>query len=661
MQAGLRKHISMRILAVCLGIGICAAGICAGQAPVFTSPTTYISNGASITGPSTYWSGAADFNRDGRLDFVAADNRVADNINGFVAVISSAGAYSAPISHPVGFYVSNLRPADFNNDGKADLLLCGTNNAIVLGNGDGTFSTPSYVPMPVGTVAGVNCTTADLDNDGNQDILTPGAGGLAVARGNGDGTFRPAVRYSTTFDLVYVVTGDFNNDGLVDALGAVNSVSAAIVFPGNGDGTFGSPIQTMPIPFGAQAGDFNSDGKLDLVYMTSSARQEGSNFAITIALGTGDGGFIGYSSYVVQQAFRGLAVRDFNGDGKLDVATYMSGNSTLTVFTGQGNGTLGPVMYQYPLPASSYTLLGADIDRNGSDDLVVSSYSQYTVFRNGRGNPPLLTQLSLNPGSVVGGANSTATVTLGGPAPAGGTTVAIATSDVNTVVLSPTVKIAEGATTGSFTITTRTVAAPSASTISVSSGDVTLTAKLDIVQPFRLTGLTISPATQYSNLTSTGTIILSGPAASSTTVSLTSSNPAAVVPAAVTIPAGSATGQFSVTLRQVAVNTSVTIGAAFDGVSQTAAMTVTPAGDTLRISRAEYAAKNRRLKIDATSTSANAEIAVYDAASGVQLGFLLNEGKGNYSATIAATLGANPSITLRSSLGGVVTGRVDAK
>jgi VCBS repeat protein len=191
--------------------------------------------------------------------------------------------------------VSNLHVADFNNNGRPDLLLTGTGTAIVFGNGDGTFSAPRHVPIPVGSVAGANCTSADLNKDGNQDVLVPGAGGLGVALGNGDGTFQPGILYHMNFDSPYVITGDFNNDGKLDAIASVNSSTSANVFLGNGDGTFQLPLSTIPIPFGAQIGDFNNDGNLDLVMQTAQQRRDGSNFAIAIALGSGNGQFSPYS------------------------------------------------------------------------------------------------------------------------------------------------------------------------------------------------------------------------------------------------------------------------------------------------------------------------------------------------------------------------------
>lgn len=638
-----------------------AAISAAAQAPLFVPPATYLSNGSSVTGPSTYWSAAADFNGDGRLDLAAPDNRVADNIFGFSVVLSTpAGGFSAPIAIPVGFYVNNVSVADFNKDGRMDLLLSGGSaTAVVFGNGDGSFSTPRYVPVPVGPLAGGNCASADVNNDGNADILVPGSGGLAVALGNGDGTFRPAALFRTTFDSPYVVTGDFNNDGKLDAIVTVNSITPANVFLGNGDGTFQAPLSTLPIPFGAQTGDFNNDGNLDLVMSTAQQRQDGSNFAISIVLGLGNGQFIGFSNYVFQQRFSGLVVSDFDNDGKLDIASYMTGNGSVQILGGLGDGSMGRVIFQSPIPNGPFVLLGADMDKNGSTDLVVSSYSQYTVFRSTRGNPPLLAQLALNPPSVVGGAaNSTGTVTLGSPAPVGGIQVALASTDPSASFPGgPTVNIPAGAVSANFTIATRAVASATGIDITASAAGITQTARLDLVAAFTLTAFSIDPASQFGNFTSNGVLTLSGPSASATVVSLVSANPAlASVPPTVTVPAGSATVTFPIALSAVATNTPVVVSAALDGITKTATVTVLKPLDTLAITKSLYTAKSIQLNVEATSTSASTTINVYNTANGALIGALSNSGGGKYKGTFNVNLfGAAPSITLKSALGGTIT------
>jgi hypothetical protein len=632
--------------------------------PVFVPPATYVTNGSSVTGPSPYFSVAADFNGDGKPDLAAPDNRIADNIFGFSLVLSTpGGGFSSLLSRPVGFYVSGMRAADFNNDGRMDLLLSGgTATAIVFGNGDGTFSAPARIAMPITAGAGANCTSADLNNDGNQDILIPGDAGFAVALGNGNGTFRPASLYTTSLPSVYIIAGDFNNDGKVDALVNVNSVSSANMFLGNGDGTFQPSFPILAVPFGALTADFNNDGKLDLVYQTAQPRQDGSNFAITIALGQGTGSFLEYSRYVFPQPFANHIPADFNGDGRIDIATYYSGSGTLRVYNGLGDGSLGGVIYETPIANGPFAFLTTDIDSNSSPDLVAASYPQFLVFRNPRGNPPLPATLTVNPPSVIGGAvNPTATVTLGGPAPAP-LTLVLASSDPNAFLSNSTVTVPAGASSASFSITTRNVAAPVSSDITATASGVTLTARLNLVPGFVLTNLAVNPASQYGIFASTGTATLNGPAASSTIINLASSNSAiASVPASVIVPAGASAVDFPISLSPVAADTPATISATFDGVTKTAGLTVLKPLDVVAISKSQFNSKTFELRLEAASTSAVSTLTVYNTTTGALIGTLRNAGSGKYDGAFTTNLGPALKITLKSTLGGTTSATVPLK
>ena len=132
-------------------------------------------------------------------DLIAPDNRVFDNMNGFsIALANPAGGFQAPIAIPVGVLVANLAAADFNKDGNLDLLLTSPlGTAVVFGNGNGTFSAPQFLTLPVTPLAGGNCAAVDVNKDGFVDVLVPGANGLAVLLGNGNGTFRPATLFPT--------------------------------------------------------------------------------------------------------------------------------------------------------------------------------------------------------------------------------------------------------------------------------------------------------------------------------------------------------------------------------------------------------------------------------------------------------------------------------
>ena len=167
--------------------------------------------------------------------------------------------------------------ADFNGDGKADLASVnwdGTLN-VFLGNGDGTFqpkmssqaatnpsvSDPLYMKFPV---------VADFNGDGQADLAISAYGGvIKVLLGNGDGTFRTAASYSNLFPANQsLAVCDFDNDGKPD-LALANSLGQVILLLGNGNGTFQTAFDAtgdtaFNLDNALAVGDFNGDGKADL-------------------------------------------------------------------------------------------------------------------------------------------------------------------------------------------------------------------------------------------------------------------------------------------------------------------------------------------------------------------------------------------------------------
>ncbi len=136
--------------------------------------------------------------------------------------------------------------------------------------------------------------------------------------------------------------------------------------PAKGFPTF--PSYRAPFPF--VAGDFNGDGKVDLL---SFAPCDADSCSITVALGNGSNGFRAPISSAPTHLFQGPAVvGDFNGDHKLDVAFLSYGPPTpfISVAPGNGDGTFGPV-FNLPLAAPPQSLMVGDVNGDGKLDLVV--------------------------------------------------------------------------------------------------------------------------------------------------------------------------------------------------------------------------------------------------------------------------------------------------
>ena len=263
---------------------------------------------------------------------------------------------------------------DTNGDGIPDIVC----NPMLLGNGDGTFRSgpPFVIPYPTqvgGPVA------SDFNGDGRVDLVYPadqsGTLGIGVMLGNGDGTFQAEVYLPSgvtgTSLNSSVITGDFNRDGIPDVAQLVNNetgVQDVVIFTGLGNGLFsvGAPIAvTLSFPFAIASGDFNGDGRIDLVVEGESA--------FSVFLGNGDGTFqpqITTDSTPYQGfAFGAIAVGDLNGDGIPDVTLSSQSFSFDLLYPGKGDGTFGSPT-EINLPGGFLGLAIADLNGDGIPDLV---------------------------------------------------------------------------------------------------------------------------------------------------------------------------------------------------------------------------------------------------------------------------------------------------
>jgi hypothetical protein len=255
-------------------IGLVGAKVCImlGNGKGAFQPGTPLTIGSgTVLGVSPV---VADFNGDGNLDLALAQGNGNNKIS--VLLGNGDGTMQPVVQYASGFRypeTSALGVADFNRDGKLDLVVGGDGLAILLGNGDGTFQRAVSIPT-VEFDAPSTIAIADFNGDGKLDLAVSDGQStiLAVFLGNGDGTFQPQVTYPLSPGAYCSVVADLNNDGKLD-LGCTggdpnNRTSyAAAIFIGNGDGTFEPQIDFLGEfypAFSTGAGDFNNDGRIDL-------------------------------------------------------------------------------------------------------------------------------------------------------------------------------------------------------------------------------------------------------------------------------------------------------------------------------------------------------------------------------------------------------------
>jgi hypothetical protein len=228
-----------------------------------------------------------------------------------------------------------------------------------------------------------NLVAGDFNGDGIPDFavhtLAPNnAPTLTILLGKGDGTFRRGKTYSIGESAAGspLAVGDFNGDGKLDIVAA--NGSAVVVFLGNGDGTFQAAIDSASplIPIGIAVGDFNEDGNLDLAVANFQSPTD-----IQIMLGNGDGTFKAAMNFPATSYPTAVAVADYNHDGHLDLAVANGGaeaGNTVSVLFGNGDGTFGPKT-DYRVGYGPNDIIAADLKGDGNADLATANYTDGTA------------------------------------------------------------------------------------------------------------------------------------------------------------------------------------------------------------------------------------------------------------------------------------------
>ena len=359
---------------------------------------------------------AGDLNGDGKID-LAAVGESADRTESVVQILlgNGDGTFSTGNSYFSGGNNSDsIALADINGDGKLDIIVtsaCAVGDqkcthggfvSVLLGKGDGSFGNPtSYKPEYPPTYVAV----VDMNGDGRLDLVVLG-GNVSVFLGNGDGTFQSPISQSAGGSGSALAIGDLNGDGhadvaVVNISGFGSSMSTLGVLLGNGDGTLQPPVLYSlggtTYPASVAIADLNADGKPDLVVSNQSA-------PLSVFLNNGDGTFQPAVPYNPES--NSVAVRDVNGDGKPDVvvASYLS----LSILAGNGDGTLQPAVTLDSGGNAVNSVVLADVNGDGTPDIILAGYfypgrgsyeAEIGVMLNntGRTHVPTSTALTLSP------------------------------------------------------------------------------------------------------------------------------------------------------------------------------------------------------------------------------------------------------------------------
>ena len=405
----------------------------------------------------------ADFNQDNKLDLAIVSGGGFGTVG--IKLNNGNSTFTSSSGYDVGFVPHTVVAGRFNNDAFPDLAIAckfpsGDGVGVLLGNANGTFQPATN--YDVGEQTPLTLAVVDFDGNGIQDIVTANGqfanNSVSVLMATGTGSFGEARVFAANQAPVGVAVGDFNGDGVPDVVtadsgdpvgggGPIGTVtlllgnpdgtlvaaphlvvngagpvvaadltgdsipdlavvtssvdfSGVTVFPGLGDGSFDSRILTPELhqPTAVAVGDFNGDQKKDLAVTRGSV----GGSVVSILLGNGDGTFGVPIDYAAGSNPQWVAVDDFNGDTKLDLA--VANDMGISILIGTGTGTFGSSTAVAAGGAATYVATG-DFNGDSKKDLAVVNGSANTVsilFGSGTGTfgSPTSYATRVGPGSV---------------------------------------------------------------------------------------------------------------------------------------------------------------------------------------------------------------------------------------------------------------------
>lgn len=320
-------------------------------------PTTFPAAATfQVMGASPFDLVLADFNGDGRRD-IATPNNGSGNVS--VLLANAMGSFNPPIGFAAGATPTGIVAPDLNLDGRPDIVVSNQSLntlSVLFNSGTGTFGAPITTSTGTGPSG---LATGDFNRDGRPDVAAAALnnGTLATHFGSPMGLL-PGPAAMVGAGPRRVAVGDANNDMILDYFVA-NSMGAPVAtfVPGTAGG-FGAPVT---IPTGTPSmdvavGEFNGDGRLDLAVVNGQD--------VRIFLGTPAGAFVAGQILMAGASPASIATLDLTGDGRLDLA--VGGGPAIAVLAGTGTGSFTNLA---SMPVQSRMLALGDLNGDGRPDI----------------------------------------------------------------------------------------------------------------------------------------------------------------------------------------------------------------------------------------------------------------------------------------------------
>ncbi len=387
-----------RIALLCILLSLANRPVQAAWPPVFRGPELYGAGdwpaGAATRGGLPAGIASGDLNGDQLPDIVVSNNSNFDfsGPGNTISVLIHYSDFTSPVLfQPKSNYravtsPAGLSTADMNRDGNLDVIVSSNGAdslAVLLGNGTGALGAPTVYSVPRTSVAGLK--VADVNADGWPDVVlardNAAPDGISVMLGTGGGALGPPIGYASGLPIPAVIsflaTGDVTGDGMVDVVAADGQGgSGVVVFQGNNTGAFTAMGVFPDVPSSSlvdvEIARLNADAIPDLVVSWFNGTMKG----MAVLIGTGAGAFMPYAHYPTTHDVGEISLADVDKDGRVDVVASGTGgaDNTVTLFHGNGDGTFGAPTY-YVATQVLYRSTLADVNVDGWPDLVAPVYT----------------------------------------------------------------------------------------------------------------------------------------------------------------------------------------------------------------------------------------------------------------------------------------------